>query len=58
MAFTDCDEFFVVTDKGVASLTTLLREYEGFAGLAVNWQVLHNEELLCLNFVTERVPPA
>ena len=38
MAFIDADEFFVIKD-GTPSLPALLREYEGFGGLAVNWQV-------------------
>lgn len=39
MAFIDGDEFFVITDPAMASLPDLLLEYEGFPGLAVNWQV-------------------
>ena len=38
MAFIDADEFFVIKD-GTPGLPALLREYEDFGGLAVNWQV-------------------
>ena len=38
MAFIDADEFFVIKD-GTPSLPALLRDYEDFGGLAVNWQV-------------------
>ena len=38
MAFIDADEFFVIKD-GTPSLPALLREYEDFGSLAVNWQV-------------------
>lgn len=38
MAFIDADEFFVIKD-GTPDLPVLLREYEDFGGLAVNWQV-------------------
>jgi hypothetical protein len=39
MAFIDCDEFFIIRDKRVPDLPRLLLEYEGYGGLAVNWQV-------------------
>ncbi|KAK9834899.1 hypothetical protein WJX81_007252 [Elliptochloris bilobata] len=38
MAFMDADEFFVLKD-GTPDLPALLRDYEDFGGLAVNWQL-------------------
>ena len=40
IAFVDADEFFVIRDARVATLPEVLRDYEEFGGLAVNWQVL------------------
>ena len=33
------DEFFLLRDERTASLPALLREFEDFGALAVNWQV-------------------
>ena len=33
------DEFFILRDPRVASLPALLRDFEDFGALAVNWQV-------------------
>ena len=52
MAFIDADEFFVIKD-GTPSLPALLREYEDFGGLAVNWQVGFATVLLCLDCKTK-----
>lgn len=35
----DADEFLIITDRSIASLPDLLREFRGYGGLAVNWQV-------------------
>lgn len=40
MAFIDTDEFFVIMDPSMANLPDLLRQYEDYGGLAINWQVL------------------
>ena len=39
MSFTDMDEFFVLRNASIPDMPALLREYEEFGGLAVNWQV-------------------
>ena len=54
MAFTDADEFLVIKD-GTADLPALLRDYEGFGGLAIIWQVrfasaLVSHMMLCSDY--------
>eukprot|EP00884_Botryococcus_braunii_P010942 jgi/Botrbrau1/1984/Bobra.0052s0027.1 len=39
MAFVDTDEFVVLTDNH-SSLPHLLREYEKYGGLAINWRLI------------------
>jgi hypothetical protein len=42
-AFIDVDEFLVIMD-GSPDLPSLLREYEGCGGLAVNWRMFGSSE--------------
>lgn len=37
LAFIDLDEFLFLRDPNISSLPQLLREYEGYGGLGVNW---------------------
>lgn len=46
-AFIDTDEFLVLTDSNVSDLPSLLREFEGHGGLAVNWRIFGSSEELC-----------
>jgi len=39
MAFIDVDEFLIITDTHAQTMPDLLKGYEGFGALAVNWQV-------------------
>lgn len=39
MSFTDADEFFLVRNSSISDMNQLLRQYEGFGALVVNWQV-------------------
>ena len=41
------DEFLVVMD-GSPDLPSLLREYEGYGGLAVNWRMFGSSERLAV----------
>jgi hypothetical protein len=44
MAFLDCDEFVVTTDP-TKSIPSILRNYEDFPGLALNWMMMGNYTL-------------
>jgi hypothetical protein len=44
MAFLDCDEFVVTTDP-TKSIPSILRNYEDFPGLALNWMMVGNYTL-------------
>ena len=46
LAFFDCDEFLVINDAGIPDVPRLLRPYEAYGALAVNWQVAHFTALL------------
>lgn len=39
MALIDADEFLILTDPGATTMPALLREYEAYGGLGVNWRV-------------------
>ena len=42
-AFIDVDEFLVIMDDS-PDLPSLLRDYEGYGGLAVNWRMFGSSE--------------
>jgi hypothetical protein len=44
MAFLDCDEFIVTTDPS-KSIRGILRNYEDFPGLTLNWMMVGNNTL-------------
>lgn len=37
MAFIDVDEFLFLRDPNISSMPQLLKEFEGYGGLAINW---------------------
>lgn len=39
LAFIDADEFFVPHDESWTTLPELLKKYETYGGLAVNWRL-------------------
>ena len=39
MAFIDADEYFVLMNSSYSSLPDLLRQYEEYGGLGVNWMM-------------------
>ena len=39
MSFTDADEFFVMRNASLSNMPALLRQYEDYGALVVNWQV-------------------
>lgn len=41
--YIDMDEFLVITDK-TPDLPTLLRDYEGYGGVGVNWRQFGSSE--------------
>jgi hypothetical protein len=48
-AFIDVDEFLVLTDEGTPDLPSLLREFEGHGGLAVNWRIFGSSAWQCMH---------
>lgn len=45
MSFTDADEFFLVRNSSISDMNQLLRQYEGFGALVVNWQMFGSSGL-------------
>lgn len=39
MSFTDADEFFTLRNASIPDMPSLLRQYEQYGALVVNWQV-------------------
>ena len=52
-AFTDADEFLVLTD-GTPDLPTLLRDYESYGGLGANWRIFGSSEWRAWQLVDSR----